>query len=267
MSFSWHRQDRVVYLTSDLLTATGKVKHAFSTRRGGLEDGVGNNLDLGLKHCDPMRAEKLRRLFLGTIGISLNNLVAGQQNHGTKVQLVTSAPRGAFIWETGFPATDALITDQPQIALSVYTADCVPLLFLDPVQNAIAAAHAGWKGSIKGIAILTLRALQNHFGSRPEDVLVAIGPSIGPCCYEIDYRVLAPLKKRIAFWSELVHASRPGHHFLDLWTLNRKLLLLAGVTGEHIDIAGLCTYHRNEDFFSYRAEQSRAGSLMAVISL
>ena len=229
MSFSWHHYHQMIYLTADLLTAAGVVKHAFSTRHGQRKGKVTTNFDLGLKNADPVSASEMRQQFLAAVGIDLVNLVAGQQSHGTRVQVVTTAPRGAYSWENGFPATDALITAQPNIALSVYTADCVPLLFLDPVRKCIGAAHAGWRGSIEGIAVATLAALRKNFGSRPEHILVAIGPAIGPCCYEVDQRVLLPLSEHIPFWRELIYPSRPGHYRLDLWTLNQRLLTSAGV--------------------------------------
>lgn len=267
MSFSRHCSDNLIYLTSDMFTATGLVKHGFSTRHGNLDDRVTRDFNLGFKNGNPAHVRQMRHSFLAALGISLDNLVAGQQTHGTNVEVVTTSPRGAFRWEDGLPDTDALVTATPDLALSVYTADCVPLLFLDPVRKAVAAAHAGWRGSVNGIAVSTLLRLQQEFGSRPEDVLVAIGPSIGPCCYEIDEQVLTPLQGRIPFWQELIQFSRPGHFFLNLWQLNQLLLLGAGVRKEHISIAGLCTYCLVQDFFSYRAEQGRAGSLMAVISL
>lgn len=267
MSFSWHYYPHLVYLTSDLITAAKIAKHGFSTRHGQLQGRTTANFDLGFKNSDPAHVREMRQLFLTAVGITLDNLVAGRQSHGTNVEVVTTAPRGAFSWEDGFLATDALVTASPNVALSVYTADSVPLLFLDPVQKAIGVAHAGWRGSVNGIAVLTLQLLQQHFSSCPEDILVAIGPSIGPCCYEIDERVLTPLSQRIVFWPEVIYPSRPGHYYLDLWALNQRLLQAAGVKTEHISVARLCTCHGNRDFFSYRAEHGRASSLMAVISL
>ncbi|NLG86418.1 MAG: peptidoglycan editing factor PgeF [Firmicutes bacterium] len=269
MSFSWHKYGDLVYLTSDLIAATGLVKHGFSTRHGSVFGMSTDNFDLGFKNGEPKAVRAMRQLFLGTLGMSLNTLVAGQQVHGTRVAVVTEADagRGAMMWENGLPGTDALVTATADLPLSVYTADCVPLLFLDPVHKAVGAAHAGWRGSVNKIAVATLQALQNNYGSRPKDVLVAIGPSIGPCCYEVDDKVLLPLKEQVLWWREVTMFSRPGHCKLDLWELNRRLLLNAGISKNHISLARICTRCCVQNFFSYRGEQGRAGSLMAVISL
>jgi copper oxidase (laccase) domain-containing protein len=162
MGFTWHNLNGMAYLTSDLLSATGLIKHGFSTRHGTLYGEVTDEFNLGYKKGDSIAIQQMRQVFLVSLGISLDNLVAGQQTHGAKVALVTEADagRGAFSWEDGLPATDALVTGA-NVALSVYTADCVPLLFFDPVNGAIGAAHAGWRGSVRGIAVGTLQSLQH----------------------------------------------------------------------------------------------------------
>lgn len=269
MSFNWNRCGDLVYLTSDLIAGTGLVKHGFSTRHGRLSNVATDNFNLGFKNGHPASVRQMRQFFLETLGTSLDKLVAGQQVHGTKVEVVTEATtgRGALVWEDGLAATDALVTATADVALSVYTADCVPILFLDPVQKAVGAAHAGWRGSVNKIAVSTLKTMQQHFDSRPEDILVAIGPSIGPCCYEVDDVVLQPLKEQIPWWQDIIIFSRPGHFKLNLWELNRRLLLDTGVKAGHISVAEICTHCQVQHFFSYRGEHGRAGSLMAVISL
>lgn len=266
--FTWQKEGGLTYLTADLLTATGLVRHGFSTRHGGISTGDVAGLNLGFKNGDPFQVLENRRRFLTALALDPEALVAGQQVHGTHVAEVRAedAGRGARTWEEGFPATDALITDVPGLPLSVYTADCVPLLFLDPVRPAVAAVHAGWRGSVAGIARVTLAALQAAYGTRPADVLVAIGPSIGPCCYEVDEKVIA-LLKGFPFWPEVATEGRHGHWFLNLWELNRRQLLAAGVPPKNIAVSGLCTSCHVKDFYSYRAEHGRTGSLAAIIAL
>ncbi|MDK2855047.1 MAG: purine-nucleoside/S-methyl-5-thioadenosine phosphorylase / adenosine deaminase [Bacillota bacterium] len=266
--FTWQKAGSLVYLTADLLTATGLVRHGFSTRHGGTSTGAVPGLNLGFKNGDAFEVLENRRRFLTALGLNPRALVAGRQVHGTRVAEVRAedAGRGARAWEDGLPATDALITNVPGLPLSVYTADCVPLLFLDPVCPAVAAVHAGWRGSVAGIVPATLAALRVTYGTRPADVLVAIGPSIGPCCYEVDEKVIAPLRD-FPFWQEVARESRPGHWYLDLWELNRRQLTAAGVPAENIAVSGLCTSCHVEDFYSYRAEHGCTGSLAAVIAL
>lgn len=267
--FSRHQAGRLVYLTADLLSATGLVRHGFSTRQGGVSTGAVTGLNLGFKHGAAREVQENRRLFLTALGLDPQAVVAGQQVHGTHVARVTAldAGRGASAWEEGIPATDALVTAVPGLPLSVYTADCVPLLLLDPVRRVVGAVHAGWRGSVDGAALAALAEMAAAYGTRPQDVLVAIGPSIGPCCYEVDERVLAPLKSHFAFWPQVTAANRPGHWRLDLWELNRRQLLAAGVRAEHIAVARLCTSCQVADFYSHRAEKGRTGSLAAVIAL
>ncbi|MDI3522713.1 MAG: purine-nucleoside/S-methyl-5-thioadenosine phosphorylase / adenosine deaminase [Bacillota bacterium] len=267
--FSWQKAGALVYLTADLLSATGRVRHGFSTRHGGVSRGEVTGLNLGFKNGRVGEVLENRYLFLTALGLNPRALVAGQQVHGTHVAAVTPAEagRGAQAWEEGLPATDALVTSVPGLPLSVYTADCVPLLFLDPVRPAVGAVHAGWRGSVDGVALATLAKMSAVYGTRPGDMLVAMGPSIGPCCYEVDERVLAPLKAHFPFWREVVQAHGSGHWLLDLWELNRRQLVAAGVRPENIAVAGLCTACRVADFYSYRVEKGRTGSLAAVIAL
>ncbi|MDI3538323.1 MAG: purine-nucleoside/S-methyl-5-thioadenosine phosphorylase / adenosine deaminase [Bacillota bacterium] len=266
--FTWHKDGSLVYLTADHLTASGLVRHGFSTRHGGVSTGAVSGLNLGFKNGDEVQVLENRRRFLTALGLDFRALVAGQQVHGTRVAEVRAedSGRGARAWEEGLPATDALITDVSGLPLSVYTADCVPLLFLDPVRPAVAAVHAGWRGSVAGIAPAALAALRAAYDTQPNDVLVAIGPSIGPCCYEVDEKVIVPLRS-LPFWREVAVVARPGHWYLDLWELNRRQLLAAGVPAENIAVARLCTSCHVKDFYSYRAEHGRTGSLAAVISL
>ncbi len=178
---------------------------------------------------------------------------------------------------------DAIITRQRGIALALSFADCVPLLFYDPVQQVIALAHAGWRGTARGIALATVETMQEQFGCQPRDIYAGISPSIGPCCYEVTERVRDLFLGRESF-SELPTAERyqplvreaatftteylpQGDSLrLDLWQTNRKQLLLAGLQPAHIEAANLCTGCHTDQFFSHRMEQGKTGRFPVILA-
>lgn len=195
-------------------------------------------------------------------------------------------PPGTRLQWTFKPRTqgDALITRKRGVALAMSTADCVPLLFYDPVTEAIGVAHAGWRGTARGIAAATIAAMSEQFGSRPTDIHVGVGPSIGPCCYEVSTEVRElfsgqrdfediPTEERFrtliaesaAF--ETVQLPTRESLRLDLWETNRNQLLLAGITPEHIELPDICTSCATERFFSHRAEAGRTGRFPAILAL
>ena len=191
--------------------------------------------------------------------------------HGEAIARVGSreAGRGALSYADSIAQTDALITDEPGLPLLLCFADCTPILFLDPVHRAVGIAHGGWKGTVRRIAAKTVLRMQQEFGTRPEELLTAIGPSIGPCCYEIGPEVEQQFKDAFpGHDAELFsHPNEEGGTHLSLWAANRLQLEEAGVLPEHIDEARTCTACHHEDFFSYRADGGRTGRLGAVIAL
>lgn len=268
--FAFVQSGQLQYLEIPAFAATGLVSHGFSTRLGGVSTGVYSTLNLGLSKND--RRENVlenRRRFLHALGLDPVNLVAAQQAHGTRVAVVTGQERGKGGRDvrTEIPSTDALITDERGIILSAYFADCVPLFFLDPQRPAIGLAHAGWKGTVATIARKTLARMEQEYGTEPSRCMVGIGPSIGPCCYEVDKRVLEPLAAAFPYWRELVIPRGTGKWHLDLWETNRRQLLDIGVQEENIYISRLCTACNEKLFFSYRAHNKNTGSLAAVMAL
>ncbi|MGH2478767.1 MAG: peptidoglycan editing factor PgeF [Ktedonobacteraceae bacterium] len=195
-------------------------------------------------------------------------------------------PPGTQMQWTFKPRTqgDAVITRKRGVALTLSTADCAPLLFFDPVTSAIGVAHAGWRGTARGIASATVAAMSEQFGSRPADILAGIGPCIGPCCYEVSedvqqlflgqrnfaelpteecYRQL--VAESVVF--EMVQLPEKESLRLNIWETNRKQLLLAGVTPEHIELPDVCTSCAKERFFSHRADKGLTGRFPAILAL
>lgn len=250
--FKLNRCDGLTYLTVPSFAATGLVAHAFTTRLGGISKPPYHSLNLGL-HVgdDPRSVVANRQRICKVLGAGTGCLVAGQQVHGDRVITVNAvhAGKGSTSEESALPDVDALVTGEPSVLLSSYYADCVPLLFLDPVRRVVALAHAGWKGTVLGIGAATVHHMVEKHGSRAEDILAAVGPAIGPCCYEVDTSVMEAVWKCLPVGPVPARPGREGHWWLDLPAINRRLLLMAGVRPENITMAKLCTACRDDLFF------------------
>ena len=257
---------------SALLKKSSGILHAFSTRKGGVSKPPFATLNLGQGVGDnPAAVEENRQRFFGALGIEAGQVVRARQVHGDSVLNVdVTCTRQA-----GFPRSlvderaefDALITRVPGLALVVSTADCVPVLIHDPVQGAIAAIHAGWRGTAKGIAARALTAMREAYGTDPSTCLAAIGPCIHGCCFEVDSVVVEAMATTVPNPEAYTRPSRPDHWLLDLVGANRAALEMAGVRPDRIEDVGLCTSCRNDLFFSHRAEKGRTGRMMSFILL
>ena len=178
-------------------------------------------------------------------------VVAVDQVHGTDTLVVDRPVTGR---ESFTGRWDSLVTNQPGVLLTIRTADCVPVLLHDPVRRVVAAAHAGWRGAVGGILPAVLDIMASRFGTRVADTSVAIGPAIGPCCYEVDEPVLKPLREREAGWQSVVSHQRADKGRLDLRALVRLQAATAGVRADRIAMLEPCTSCRSDLFFSYRRD-------------
>jgi len=252
------------------LESAGGVRAFFTGRSGGVSDRWSGGLNWSYTvENDKQAVQENRRRTLDLLGLPLSRAVMAGLVHGDRVVAVTGEePRGSHDEVRLVPECDALITDQPGIALIVTAADCVPIFLYDPVRRAISAIHAGWRGTVAGIAGRAAEAMQATYGCRPENMLAAVGPSIGPCCYEVDDAVAGPLRQ---YYGEAARgmltpvAERPGKFMLDLWEANRRDLERAGIT--RVSISGTCTSCGTDRLFSHRAERGTAGRGAAVITL
>jgi hypothetical protein len=206
-----------------------------------------------------------RKRLAGALGYDLQRLVCGRQVHGDNVAVVTSreAGAGALDPETALPAVDGLITATPGLPLSAYFADCVPVVFIDPENRAVALAHAGWRGTLQEIARKVVEKMAETYGTRPADCLAAIGPAIGPCCYEVNHTVAA----RFTRWGPTVGAKRRGKWYIDLWEANRQVLLDAGIRHDRIAVIKMCTACNRELMFSHRRDRGETGRMAAIVML
>jgi YfiH family protein len=246
-------------LTSAVIPRDGFV-HGFPTRRGGVSAGKRASLNLGVRWGDDAAnvAENRRR-------------VAEAAGFDAARLQVTKHVHGVAVWVVGDPVPepaefDILITDRRGDTLAAFAADCVPILFCDPVRRVVAAAHAGWRGTVAGAALRAVQAMADRFGSKSEDIRVALGPSIGPCCFEVGPEVADAFRGALGDVPGVVVAG-PRKDHVDLRMATRVLLEGAGVRAEHIDDRPPCTRCDGERFFSFRRDGLEGGVHMGFIGL
>ena len=253
------QKNNIWYGTFPALEEAGFV-NACSCRLHGGSDVVEGTLNLALHVGDDVeKVLRNRKAFAEAIGVDANRFTTCQQVHGSKVVQVTKelVGSGAKDFANTIADTDALITNLPDVPLMLFYADCVPVLLADLETGAIGLAHAGWRGTVANIGVKTLAAMGEAFGTKPENVLAAIGPSIGACCYEVDDFV----RDQASGFEEFFASKGGGKYQLNLWGMNAKQLQEAGVPAEKITIAGICTNDNVELFCSYRAEQGKTGRM------
>jgi len=265
------------------LTKLPWLIHGFSTKPGGVSDQGGERvLNLGFTEWDTKdNVLENRRRFQSALGTSDLQLVSLKQIHSDVIHLFDVAPSQSC-------QGDASVTNRPGLLLGVQTADCVPILLVDPKKRAIAAIHAGWRGTLQRIVVKAIGQLQMHFKSKPGDLFAAIGPSIGGCCYEVGTEVATQFLSQFAEAPEWFHEFRtgdepnpiqwlnmmpPGHQpppknvLLDLRKANRAQLLGAGLRAPNIFVSGLCTACYRDLLFSYRKEGPQSGRMLSVIGI
>lgn len=265
-------KDGVNYLTYRSLEETGLVSHGFSTRLGGVSEGVCASMNLSFTRGDDPEAvyENYRRMAK-VLDIDVHRIVTSDQTHTTNVRLVTEADCGKGIFvPKDYKDVDGLITNIPGITLATFYADCVPLFFVDPVHKAIGLSHSGWKGTVHKMGKATLDAMKNSFGTEAKDVIAGIGPSICQDCYEVSEDVA--LQFADVFPKEEVlslgRMSEDGQKYqLNLWKANELVLLESGIPKEHISYPGICTCCNPEFLFSHRASYGKRGNLGAFLCL
>ena len=261
--FYWRERDGVRVLICEPLEQAG-FTNAFSTRLGGVSPMPQESLNLaGFNEDTAANIHENRRRFLKLLAGDWT-LTSCWQVHGSAVRVVRSLADARNDTEN----CDALTTCTAGILLGVKTADCVPLLVGDARTGAVAGIHAGWRGTVAGIVSQTLARMKEEFGSRPEDLRVAIGPAASGCCYEVGSEVVEAFLASFPALEHHLTPTREGHALIDLQKANGELLVAAGVAPERIHLAPFCTMESTDLFFSYRQEKKvygRVGRLMAVI--
>lgn len=283
------KQSSLTILRASNLEKFPFLTHGFSTRAGDYSRAYGGAaLNLGFTNQDSKSAvERNRAAFVGAI-ISRTSKVGApvtlRQIHSDIIHMVASAPESPLVG-------DGLISATPGLLLGIQTADCLPILLVDPKRRAVGAFHAGWRGTVQRIVEKGVGAMQQWFGSRPRDIKAAMGPGIHRCCYTVGEEVREQFDSQFAYAANLFRevkesdpvrekypllfltARAPGHGdlpkqiFLDLVEANRQQLIVAGVSAKNIEASPMCTRCRSDLLFSYRAEKGKTGRMMAVMGI
>lgn len=268
----------VPYLSFPLLEQTGIVKHAFSTRMGGVSKGDYATMNFSFTRGDEPEAvlENYSRMA-AALGVERERMVLTYQTHTINVRRVTDADAGkGVVRDRDYREVDGLITDEPGITLVTFFADCVPLYFVDPVHHAIGLSHSGWRGTVKRMGRVTLDAMHREFNTKPEDVIACVGPSICKDCYEVGGEVADEFKTAFdkKHWNKILEGPKldadgrtTDKYQLDLWKANELVLLEAGVRPEHLAVTNICTYCNPNLLYSHRRSAERRGNLCAFLSL
>ena len=264
-----HTKGDLVHYTFPALDEIDFVRHGFSTRLGGVSGGTFASMNLSFtRGDDPAAVRENFDRFCAAIGVGAEDVVISAQTHTANVRIVTAADRGQGITrEKEYTDVDGLITDDPNVVLCTQYADCVPLLFVDPVKRVIATSHAGWRGTAAGIAAVTVEKMAEAFGCDSGDILAGIAPSIGKCCFEVDTPVYEAFCKVPVFDEGCFTDDGNGKYHIDLQEVNRRWMLRAGLRPEHITVTDLCTKCRPDVFWSHRITGDARGSLAAFIAI
>ena len=261
----------VTYLSFPILEDTGLVSHAFSTRLGGVSKGDFATMNFSFTRGDDRDdvLENYRRMA-AALGVDRERMVLTWQTHTTNVRRVTEEDEGkGIVRDRDYRDVDGLITDIPGITLVTFFADCVPLYFLDPVHKAIGLSPSGWRGTVKRMGQVTVDAMKEAFGTRPEDIIACIGPSICGDCYEVGEEVADEFADAFheKYHDVILLKKQNGKYQLDLWKANEIVLKEAGIKGDNLAVTNICTYCNPQLLFSHRRTAERRGNLCAFLSL
>lgn len=264
--FKLNHKGNIAYYTISSFEETGLVNHCISTREGGVSKGCYSSMNLRF-NCDDTRenvTENFRRICEAA-GMDSRRLVLSKQVHEDVVHTVEDSDIGnGILFENKFESADGLITDKPAVGLVTLYADCVPLMFLDRRKAVIAASHSGWKGTVMCIGAKTVRKMVRDYGSAPEDILCAIGPSIQADHFEVGDDVAQIFIDKFGADTAVKYG---GRYHVDMQRAIIKQLTEAGIPEENIDNCGICTYCSSELLFSHRKTQGRRGNFGAFIEL
>ena len=259
----------LLYLASEALDQAGGVAHGFSTRLGGVSEGMWASLNLGTKRGDdPDHVRENCRRFLSAIGAEGGKLVKTNQVHGCTVRVVTSADWKEDICEPVSFEADGLMTAMPGVTLMISSADCIPVLFYDPARRVVAAAHAGWRGTAAGIVTRVVERMEEVYGCDPSDILAAIGPGICANCFEthedVPNAMMASMGTSVL---QHIQIKENGKFSVNLKGINAQLLEMAGLREENISVCDACTACDTEKYWSHRKVGNNRGSMASAIQL
>ena len=242
--------------------ADSPVRHGIFTRRGGVSAAPWDSLNLGGTVGDDIQAvhENHRRMYRSLDADAARACTVWQVHSADTVIVTEPAPGRKWL-----SRADGMVTQQTGIPLAMRFADCVPILYYDPVQKVTGVAHAGWRGTLGRAQVNVIDTMREAFGCRPQDIQAGIGPSIGPDHYQVGEEVVEEAHKVFASLDGIIKRADDGSAYLNLWEANRRRLADSGV--EQIEIAAICTASNTTEFFSHRAEKGKTGRFGTVITL
>lgn len=261
----------VPFLVFPRLEETGVAVHGFSTRQGGISRGIYQSMNLSFTRGDEEAyvRENYARLARA-VGFSCENIVCSDQTHTTNIRTVTEKDRGkGFIKPKDYKDVDGLVTNVPGLVLTTFYADCVPLFLVDPIRRAIGLSHSGWRGTVGKIGKRTVEVMKEQYGTKQEDLIAAIGPSICQDCYEVSEDVIDAFRGAFEeqYWKELFYETSGGKYQLNLRRANERIFQEAGLKPEQIVTSSWCTCCNPKLLFSHRATQGKRGNLGAFLML
>lgn len=261
----------VPYLSFEVLDKMDFIINGFSTRLGGVSSGEYESMNLTFTRGDDSKkvSENFRRIA-NALGVRTEDMVYAAQTHTTNVLKVGASHKGmGIVRERNFHDIDGLITDEPGVCLVTSYADCVPLYIVDTVHRAIGLSHSGWRGTVNGIGAVTLMAMQEAYGTRAEDVIVCIGPSICKNCYEVGEDVAGEFAQKYDSnqQKDIIFSQKNNKFLLDLQAANRHNFMGMGVNAKNIFMPDLCTCCRSELLYSHRASKGRRGGLCGFLQI
>lgn len=245
------------------------ITHCFTTRTGGVSKDEYSSLNLGFKNNDKREnvIENFKRVC-GSLNININDIVLSDQIHNNRIKIVDTNDKGKGISvKSSIKGYDGLATNCKGVILTTFYADCVPIYFLDPVKEVIAISHSGWKGTTMGIGPETVKVLKHNFGCNPKNLKIAIGPSIGECCFEVEKNVYKNFKEKYEWIDNYCTQTKLNKWHIDLQSIIIKTLISEGCLKQNILSCGICTCCNNDIFFSYRGDKGKTGSLAGMIQL
>jgi len=258
--------NNVTFLKFELFKSSNWLKAYFSTRVGGVSDGVFSSMNFRQKGDSIENVLENYRLFCRAASLSYDGITFSCQEHGVNIRTVTSDDRGKGLHtERGYTNVDGLISCKPGIVLTTFHADCAAVFLADPVNKAIGLVHAGWRGTAGKIASLAIREMGREYGSRPENILAGIGPSICYTCFEVDKPVYDEFAEFDRFTSAKPNTA--DKYIIDLKAINRQTLIEAGVKAKHIEVSPLCTKCNAQLFYSHRRDGDNRGSMAAFMEI
>ena len=260
----------ITYISYRALERIPWIRHGFSTRIGGVSNGHFSSMNLGLGR-DDFKENVIRNheIIAAAVGFCPENIVTGKQTHTTNIRVVTRKDVGKGLYrDRDYDNIDGLITNEREVVLTTYFADCVPLYIVDTKNKAIGLSHSGWRGTVGKMGKVTIEKMMEEYGTNPADVIACIGPSICKNCYEISEDVaVAFMKEFQGREDEILVNKGNGKYLLDLWECNAIIFRECGVSEENIHLPDICTCCNPDILFSHRASHGKRGNLAAFLEI